>query len=85
MKFVHIEGKEHLESTLRKGKGGHCLSVELINGSFEQASPRSKPDSDVGESPDLCLLPKDRKKDGAGEEGRTPDLMLGKHGRRKKA
>jgi hypothetical protein len=25
MKIVHIEGKEHLESALRKGKGGHCL------------------------------------------------------------
>jgi len=24
------------------------------------------------------------REDGAGEEGRTPDLMLGKHGRRKK-
>ena len=25
-----------------------------------------------------------KEEDGAGEEGRTPDLMLGKHGRRKK-
>jgi hypothetical protein len=30
-------------------------------------------------------LERSRLKDRAGEEGRTPDLMLGKHGRRKMA
>jgi hypothetical protein len=46
--------------------------------------PDRKPDSNIGESADLGLLPEDREKDGAGEEGRTPDLMLGKHGWKKR-
>ena len=41
-----------------------------------QESPRSKPDSNVGETADLTL--ENRKKNGAGEESRTPDLILGK-------
>jgi hypothetical protein len=41
--------------------------------------PDQKPDSNVVESFDLGKNEPDKKKDGAGEEGRTPDLMLGKH------
>jgi hypothetical protein len=52
---------------------------ESFSDFWSATHPDRKPDSDVGESADLGLLPTDMKKDGAGEEGRTPDLMLGKH------
>jgi hypothetical protein len=52
--------------------------VELVSGPFEQALPRLKTRF-ICESADVGLIPEDREKDGAGEEGRTPDLMLGKH------
>ena len=42
--------------------------------------PHPKSDLNVVESFDLTTA----QKDGAGEEGRTPDLMLGKHGLKKK-
>ena len=52
--------------------------MELVSGPFEQALPRLKTRF-ICEPADVGLIPEDREKDGAGEEGRTPDLMLGKH------
>ncbi len=37
------------------------------------------PDLNVSDSSNPDLLSEDRKKDAAGEEGQTPDFMLGKH------
>lgn len=37
------------------------------------------PDMNVSDSSNLELLPEDRKKDTAREEGQTPDFMLDKH------
>lgn len=55
------------------------LTVRLNKHHLDQAS-----DLNVSDSSNLDLLPEDRKKDGAGKEGQTLDLMLGKHGRRKR-
>jgi hypothetical protein len=87
MKIVHIEGKEHVESALRKGKRAiprvldweypdqwNWLTVRLNKHHLDRT-----PDLNVSDSSDLELLPEDRKKDAAGEKGQTPDFMLGKH------
>jgi Kdo2-lipid IVA lauroyltransferase/acyltransferase len=64
-----------LESLIRKYPDQwNWLTVRL-----NKHHPDQKPDSNVVESFDLGKNEPDKKKDGAGEEGRTPDLMLGKH------
>ena len=75
MKIVHIEGKEHVESALRKGKWAiprvldweypdqwNWLTVRLNKHHLDRT-----PDLNVSDSSDLELLPEDRKKDAAGE------------------
>ena len=87
MKIVHIEGKEHVESALLKGRRAiprvldweypdqwNWLTVRLNKHHLDRT-----PDLNVSDSSDLELLPEDRKKDAAGEKGQTPDFMLGKH------
>jgi hypothetical protein len=64
----------YLESLIRKySDQWNWLTVRL-----SKHQPDQKPDSNIIESFDLGMVVKE-KKDGAGEEGRTPDLMLGKH------
>jgi Kdo2-lipid IVA lauroyltransferase/acyltransferase len=50
------------------------LTVRLNKHHLDRA-----PDLNVSDSSNLDLLPEDRKKDAAGEEGQTPDLILSKH------
>ena len=70
MKIVHIEGKEHLESALRKGRRAiprvldwkypdqwNRLTVRLNKHHLDRT-----PDLNVSDSSDLELLPEDRKR-----------------------
>lgn len=66
---------QYLERLIRKYPDQwNWLTVGL-----SKYQPDQKPAPSVIDSSDLGLNRKDIRKDGAGEEGRTPDLMLGKH------
>ena len=62
---------------------------EFVEAEIKKSETLAKPSVDVADSPTPSEIKKplisQGLEDGAGEEGRTPDLMLGKHSGKKKA